>query len=1590
MKKKTNLNIKIKALLILLVVMLTSFSSLNFPNNTNSGLNKKRDGSNTEENINDVEIPSISAVSFTSWWNSSFQYRRILSITNPEPTQEFIDQGVNITINYNDLSDVQGDLSDIRIVENGVLRNYYYIQDYPSTNLVSIWFATNISVGQYDTDTFLYYGNGSVSKAQSYFIDEIFGLHYFPLDEGQGTQTEDIVSGDDGAFQDSPEWVTPGMKGNAHVEFDASTDRINSYPGQSVTTGKVSISFWFNLDSQGSNTAVRKSSAAYLIEFGDGSGNGYGSSPQFYVSVPGGNHYVWGNAVDYNNWYHIVGTYDGTEMKLYLNGEEISITIRAGSRTGNVVDSTGALVLGGYGGERFLGEMDDVRILDYALSPEDVKWLYSLNTTIDVYMDEEQSQFAEIEVHAIDLNGNYIPGVNISLYNHSAPVPLIQSKIADEEGGVDFVNIPLGKYNFTVILYSNISSDLFAVVNRTSEPISIDNLDKKINLTCTVSTHEFDVVDADGDPVESGWIYVGNGTDSLKIQKCTIDDTGKAIFRWVNTTPSYYYNYTVYYQDNDYNPPLITLAENIPIIEPHIPIQVQTNLTTVYFRVTDRSVSPTPISGAKLLLSQENPTGTSIVNLTTDVNGQATLRWVNSSGLIPGQKVNYSVQLEFAGPKQFNNTLTGASDQSNINFTVTYQKSYHLRININPEDYQTNLIPIHPIAENVEVEWGTQLLIRYIFNVTSIGSGDSIDLLGYKYADTMSYTVIGVFSGTLPQELGKEGYHYGTIDTTKLTGGNSYTIQISAEKSGYTPPTPLVFTLTISQIEVQLNQSQNDDSTQTVYWKEDVTMSIKPYGVSSEDFILENSVFKDTQNNVYNCTIFVPELSTDWNISQVVFNLYNVTHGREEKDIYVTIEDPFGGKITWNGLVDTGNYYFKSAAATNGSWTDLVVPLNNRESLTKDNKFTFTIYGNFSDSVDVVAESIFIRDKISVEYLLHNITDTLSFYSYGDGWSIQNMTLEISNCYDTTDWSIKNPADVIDNITSNEGLVYTSIIGDIFGNGRIEINDTIIYPRDNQFLFLIGNNTNIVFDAIIKIEYIQGFYKTNYLEMYNVSLMKPGFTNNSAIMISPEGSSWSDNGVLLSIRGIMNETAYLKLPSEVGMNITIDGLNYYDILDFFPGEGYIMLNNIPGFSKNIIIDTIFKTNVPIDFELSFIVSNFRTFTYGIKGTVTYEIKPTEPLVTEQVPYSADLEYYEITIDTTVVDASSYIVEFSYNDPYQRYSPNTKDFNLIVEERITLLNGNSKKLTNIVNYIYVKDSVNFTFTFWDRDLDIPIEDLDTKSWTWWVGDTLQDSGNLVFDAQNDYFVLDFDTETRAVGTYSITIEFSKDNYQSKIVSITLVISLRTMDYDLGDEFDDKIANVVKGKIITLTIELTDSTRGDIPLTGAKVVLEIGDDELEFDEEDDGVYELEFDTKDYEAFFTSNTLTGTIKITREDYEDEEVDITIVIEMEEVVEGVPTFYFLMVVAAIAAIVGSLATYRYIQIARIPTFVKKARKVKKSIKSGDKISEALLYPTKEEFMVKTLGAKYDALGLSLEDLLGLKSKGKTDDSLKKNGGVK
>jgi hypothetical protein len=72
-----------------------------------------------------------------------------------------------------------------------------------------------------------------------------------------------------------------------------------------------------------------------------------------------------------NTWTHLAATYDGTALRLYVNGVQVSSLNVAGS----MPSSTGALKLGGNAvwGEWFKGKIDDVRVYARALTAGEIQ-----------------------------------------------------------------------------------------------------------------------------------------------------------------------------------------------------------------------------------------------------------------------------------------------------------------------------------------------------------------------------------------------------------------------------------------------------------------------------------------------------------------------------------------------------------------------------------------------------------------------------------------------------------------------------------------------------------------------------------------------------------------------------------------------------------------------------------------------------------------------------------------------------------------------------------------------------------------------------------------------------------------------------------------------------------------------------------------------------------------------------------------------------------------------------------------------------------------------------------------------------------------
>ncbi len=158
-------------------------------------------------------------------------------------------------------------------------------------------------------------------------------------------------------------------------------------------------------------------------------------------------------------------------------------------------------------------------------------------------------------------------------------------------------------------------------------------------------------------------------------------------------------------------------------------------------------------------------------------------------------------------------------------------------------------------------------------------------------------------------------------------------------------------------------------------------------------------------------------------------------------------------------------------------------------------------------------------------------------------------------------------------------------------------------------------------------------------------------------------------------------------------------------------------------------------------------------------------------------------------------------------------------------------------------------------------------------------------------------------------------------------------------------------------MSFDIEVSDEVDGNPINDIEEVYLTFQERRYNFTDNYDGTYSISLASAQIpEAFFFTEQFSAVITIKRANYTESVKTIFIVVEMLEIFPGFPMFYFLMIIGAIIAVVGSLIAYRQIQRARIPTFVKKVREMSKNIKGRKSISDSLLYPSKGEFTVKKL----------------------------------
>ncbi|HZL92980.1 MAG TPA: LamG-like jellyroll fold domain-containing protein, partial [Vicinamibacterales bacterium] len=193
----------------------------------------------------------------------------------------------------------------------------------------------------------------------------------YGFEEGTGTSTTDGSGNSNTGTVSGATWTTAGRFGNA-LQFDGSNDRVNVADAASLdlTTGMTLAAWVYPTSATGWRAVVMKeatsSTEAYLLYANDSA-----NRPAGYVRAGGSLRSVRGTAaLPVNTWSHVATTYDGTTLRLFVNGTQVGTL----AVTGAIATSNRALRIGSKGSTRyFAGRIDEVRVFNRALSVSELQ-----------------------------------------------------------------------------------------------------------------------------------------------------------------------------------------------------------------------------------------------------------------------------------------------------------------------------------------------------------------------------------------------------------------------------------------------------------------------------------------------------------------------------------------------------------------------------------------------------------------------------------------------------------------------------------------------------------------------------------------------------------------------------------------------------------------------------------------------------------------------------------------------------------------------------------------------------------------------------------------------------------------------------------------------------------------------------------------------------------------------------------------------------------------------------------------------------------------------------------------------------------------
>jgi hypothetical protein len=206
-------------------------------------------------------------------------------------------------------------------------------------------------------------------------------ISYWRLDETSGTTAADSVGTNPGTYSGGPTLGAAGLLASA-------TDKATTFSGsnQSVKvtsstalspTNAVSVEAWIKpaaIPAAGAFASIATKAESYSLQFN-------GPKLEFTIMQSGTRRRLQApsGAIAVGTTYHVVGTYDGTTQRLYVNGAQVA----SAALTGAITANTNNFYIGSWNGssEFFKGTIDEVAVYPTALTAARVSNHYTTGIT---------------------------------------------------------------------------------------------------------------------------------------------------------------------------------------------------------------------------------------------------------------------------------------------------------------------------------------------------------------------------------------------------------------------------------------------------------------------------------------------------------------------------------------------------------------------------------------------------------------------------------------------------------------------------------------------------------------------------------------------------------------------------------------------------------------------------------------------------------------------------------------------------------------------------------------------------------------------------------------------------------------------------------------------------------------------------------------------------------------------------------------------------------------------------------------------------------------------------------------------------------